>query len=161
MVNELREAFKRNSRDEQLQWQYDIWHRAIVTEIITLAFGRKSFSQAEIRGLHQSLARVGLNNFRRNLHAFLLSPFKSQDDEVEQEVPSRSLRTVYSAVSCTAIAYNFLFVAKIVCLVRSRLSNRPLLLSPIKRSSQKITDRAAFVAFPYPTRFCTSKYSRR
>jgi len=147
MINELREAFKRNFRDDQLRWQYNIWHRAIVTEIIALAFGRKSFSQAEIRGLHQSLARVGLNNFRRNLHAFLLSPFKSQDDEVEQEVLSRSLRTVCSAVSCTAIAYNFLFVAK-MCLVRSRLSDRPLLLSPAKRSSQKITNRAAFVAFP-------------
>lgn len=62
--------------------------------------------------------RIGLNNFRRNLHAFLLSPFKSQGDEVEQEVPSRSLRTVYLTVSCAAMVYNFLFVAKIVSRVR-------------------------------------------
>lgn len=33
---------------------------------------------------------------------------------MEQEVPSRSLRTVYPTVSCTTAAYNFLFVAKIV-----------------------------------------------
>jgi len=66
-----------------------------------------------VTSLHRSLE--SLDNFRRNLHAFLSSPFKSQGDEVEQEVPSRSLRTVYSTVSCTAIAYNFAaLAAKIV-----------------------------------------------
>ena len=110
---------------------------------------------ADKRALHRSLARAGLNNFRRNLHAFLLSPFKSQGDEVEQEVPSRSLRTVYSAVSCTTTAYNFLFIAKIISSA-FKLSAGSLLLSSAKSSFKLISkdyrSSRIFVTF-FPSSF--------
>lgn len=87
---------------------------------------------------------------RRNLHAFLLSPFKSQGDEVEQEVPSRSLRTVYLAVSCSATVCNFLFVAKIVSRVRLNSQSAPYFLpSSAKRltPSRNIIDHATLSFF--------------